>query len=38
MDKTILHITQNLFAKTLTLIGAERVHTVQGNVYRVLEV
>ena len=26
------------FGKTLTLIGAERVHTVQGNVYRVVPV
>ena len=26
------------FGKTLTFIGAERVHTVQGNVYRVVEV
>ncbi|MBQ4631455.1 MAG: DUF3874 domain-containing protein [Clostridia bacterium] len=26
------------FGKTLTLIGAERVHMVQGNVYRVVEV
>ena len=28
----------NQFGKTLTLIGAERVHTVNGNVYRVVPV
>ena len=26
------------FGKTLTFISEERVHTVQGNVYRVVEV
>lgn len=26
------------FGKTLTLIGAERVHTLNGNVYRVMTV
>jgi len=36
--KVMRGMNAHQFGKTLTLIGAERVHTVQGNVYRVVEV
>ena len=35
---TMRGMNANQFGKTLTLIGAERVHTVNGNVYRVVPV
>ena len=35
--KVMRGMNAHQFGKTLTLIGAERVHTVQGNVYRVVE-
>ena len=34
--KVMRGMNAHQFGKTLTLIGAERVHTVQGNVYRVV--
>ena len=36
--KVMRGMNAHQFGKTLTLIGAERVHTVNGNVYRVVEV
>jgi len=36
--KVMRGMNAHQFGKTLTLIGAERVHTVQGNVYRVVEI